>query len=215
MDKHNGNWSEDNGKPKWASKVSTKKIRQLYEADAQGICDPELIDDVGWALWQRCDSILTVTAAHNGHVRCPVCGEMIERKLPWSDDEFIQCTKCGWTLLWADYHQTYRGKQLFGANAVSIFEVYYHAFPKAEGAKEKMLLIDQLIHAFLINAVVIGRPAAANLIEGSLKDVIQFLDQLTSSDASAARIGDSRTAWKKTLQAADWSSIFLGDKRKK
>ena len=198
-----------NEKPHWARKVSQAKIRLLYERDAQGIIDLFLIDEVGWALWERCDSILTVTAAHHGHVLCPICGTVIERQNPWSADETVACAKCGWHILWATYHQSYRSKQLFGANAVGIFETYYKAFPRAQTAQEKMLLIDQLIHAFHIGLKEIGRPVAANLIEGSLKDVIRFLDKLTSGDASAAGIGDSRTVWKQMLAIADWSQPFI------
>jgi predicted RNA-binding Zn-ribbon protein involved in translation (DUF1610 family) len=196
--------------PQWAPKVPQFKIRLLYERDAQGIIDLDLIEEVGWALWQRCDSILTVTAAHHGHVLCPVCGTGIERQNPRSADETVACTKCGWHIPWAAYHQSYQGKQLFGANAVEVFETYHRAFPRAQAAQEKMVLIDQLIHAFHVGLKEsIGRPVAANLIAGSLKDVIRFLDQLTSGEASTTGIRDSRRAWKQTLSTADWSQAFI------
>jgi predicted RNA-binding Zn-ribbon protein involved in translation (DUF1610 family) len=199
-----------NENPHWAPKVSQAKIRLLYERDAQGIIDLDLIEEVGWALWERCDSILTVTAAHNGHVPCPTCGTVIARQKPWSADEIVECAKCGWRIPWATYHQGYRSKQLFGANAVDVFETYHKAFPGALMAQEKMVLIDQLIHAFHINLKQdIGRPVAANLIEGKLRDVIHFLDQLTSGDMSATGIGDLGTAWKQTLATADWSQSFI------
>jgi predicted RNA-binding Zn-ribbon protein involved in translation (DUF1610 family) len=199
-----------NEKPHWAPKISQAKIRLLYERDAQGIIDLVLIDEVGWALWERCDSILIVTAAHNGQVLCPICGTVIERQNPWADDEIVECTKCGWHIPWATYHQSYRSKQLFGANAIGVFETYHKAFPRAQTAQEKMLMIDQLLHAFHISLKEdIGRPVAANLIEGSLKDVIHFLDTLTSGEMSATGIGDSRTAWKQTLATANWSQVFI------
>jgi len=203
----------DSEKPHWAPKVSQVKIRLLYERDAQGIIDLTLIDDVGWALWERCDSILIVTAAHNGHVLCPTCGTVTERQNPWSADETVECAKCGWHVAWATYHQSYCSKQLFGANAVDVFEPYHQTFPRAQTAQEKMVLIDQLIHAFHVNLKeAIGRPVAANLIEGKLREVIHFLNKLSSSDASATGIGDSRTAWKQTLATADWSQPFIENK---
>ena len=196
--------------PHWASKVPQFKIRLLYERDAQGILDLDLIDEVGWVLWERCDSILTVTAAHNGHIPCPRCGTVIERQKPWPEDETVACATCGWHILWAAYHQSYQGKQLFGANAVDVFESYHKAFPRAQTAQEKMVLIDQLIHAFHMNLKAdIGRPVATNLIEGKLRDVIHFLNKLSGSDTSATGIGDSGTAWKKTLSTADWSQAFI------
>jgi hypothetical protein len=202
----------DDGRPRWAPKVPRGKIRRLYETDAQGILDTDLIDEVGWALWERCDSILVVTAAHNGRITCPSCGTAIEHPGGWSDEETIACAACDWQLPWAAYHQTYRGKQLFGANAVDIFEAYHRAFPKAQAGNEKMLLIDGLIHAFHVGLADIGRPVAANLIEGSLKDVIHFLDALTNGPASAAGLGDSHQAWRQTLTAASWTGPFIPNK---
>ena len=193
-----------NEKSHWAPKAPQARIRLLYERDAQGIIDIALIDEVGWALWERCDSILIVTAAHDGHVLCRSCGTVIERQDPWSGDEVVECLKCGWHIAWAMYHQSYRSKQLFGADAVEVFQTYHKAFRRAQTAQETVVLIDGLIHAFHIGLKEdIGRPVAANLIQGSLKDVIRFLDQLTSGEASATGIGNSRTAWKQTLAAAD------------
>jgi hypothetical protein len=202
--------SSGSATPQWAPKVPQFKIRLLYERDAQGIIDLELIDEVGWALWERCDSILTATAAHHGHVLCPGCGTVIERQNPWSAAETVECATCGWHMLWAAYHQSYHSKQLFGANAVDVFETYHRAFPRAGAAQEKMVLIDRVIHAFHVGLKEnIGRPVAANLIAGSLKDVIRFLDQLTSGEASATGISDSRTAWQQTLSSAGWSQAFI------
>lgn len=198
------------GKVRWASKVPPRKIRRLYETDATGIIDDELIDDVGWALWERCDSILTVTEAHYGQVRCPSCENVIERRNRGSDDEIVKCEKCGWQIKWENYHHTYRHKQLFGANAVDVFKAYHSAFPRGRSAKEKMLLIDRLIHEFHVGLKGLGRPVAANLIEGSLTEVIRFLDELTYRGESAAGVGDSREAWRRRLASAPWSKPFIG-----
>jgi hypothetical protein len=206
--------TQNEQKPQWAPKVPQAIIRRLYATDAQGIVDDELIDKVGWALWERCDSILTVTAAHRGQVRCPSCGTVIERQNPWSSDEQLQCGICDWRILWATYHQTYRGKQLFGANAVDIFEAFHHAFPRAQVAKVKMLLIEQLLHAFHVSLNEIGRPVAANVIAGTLAEVIQFLDTLTNDGSSARRMSDAHEHWQRTLAAASWSQPFLPTKRK-
>lgn len=195
--------------PEWAPKVPQGQIRRLYATDAQGILDPEQIAAVGWALWARCDSILTVTAAHYGEVRCPACDRTITRQEAWSADEQLVCTTCGWQLAWAAYHQTYRGKQLFGANAVESFAAYHRAFPQTQGPAAQMRQIDTLIHAFHVSLREVGRPVAANLIAGSLRAVIQLLDELAGGEASAAGLGDSRTAWRQTLAAAPWVLPFL------
>jgi hypothetical protein len=196
------------GRPRWARKVPRHHIRRLYEADAAGILDPELMDKVGWALWERCDSILAVTAAHHGRVRCPACGAAIVHEPYWTYEEQVVCPACSWRLAWGVYHQTYRGKQLYAANAAPVFEGFHQAFPQARTARTKMLLIDQLIHAFHLGLTDIGRPVAANLIEGSLKEVIEFLDRLTNAVPSAAGLPDSGAAWRRTLAAAAWIETF-------
>ncbi len=208
------------GIPSWAPKVSKAKIQRLYTSDANGILDEELIDEVGWELWSRCDSILTVTAAHYGRVTCPTCGTVIEhpsasaetageRSTPWREEDTIQCGSCGWQLPWTAYHQTYRGKQLFGANAVEVFEAYHKAFPQTSASNAKMLLIDQLIHAFHFGLTEFGRPVGANLIEGSLKEVILFLNALTNGPASATGIGSSQDTWRRNIESVSWARPFL------
>ena len=43
---------------RWAAKVSRAKIRQVYHKDALGLVDEELIEEVGFALLQRCENIV-------------------------------------------------------------------------------------------------------------------------------------------------------------
>ncbi len=92
---------------RWAPKVPQWQLRRLYETDAQGIVD-DLIDKVGWALWERCDSILTVTAVHYGHVRCVSCAIVIARQNAGAEEEYITCPTCGWSIAWVTYYRTYR-----------------------------------------------------------------------------------------------------------
>lgn len=195
--------------PDWAPKVSPGSIRRLYTTDALGITDEEQIEAVGWALWQRCESILTATAAHYGRVRCPACDTLFERERAWQPDEALVCPRCAWRLPWARYHQSYRGKQLFGANAVEQFEIYHREFPLAPSARAKMLCIDRLIHAFHVSLTAVGRPAAANLIGGTLREVILLLDGLAQGEGSAAGLGEAHTSWGEQLRAAEWARPFL------
>ncbi len=212
--------ASQNDIPRWAPKVSTAKIQRLYLSDANGMVDEELIDEVGWALWSRCESILTVTSAFYGRVICPACAVVIEHpsasaaarehRMPWHDEDILECGSCGWQLPWTAYHQTFRGRQLFVAGeAVDIFEAYHKAFPRASTPNAKMLLIDQLIHAFHIGQTELGRPVGANLIEGSMKNVIHFLDRLSYGPESATGIGNSRDTWRHNLESASWSRLFI------
>jgi hypothetical protein len=65
---------------RWAPRVASAKIHKLYQTDALGIVDEELIDLVGVALFARCQSILTVTEAAAGRVACPRCGVIVRRQ---------------------------------------------------------------------------------------------------------------------------------------
>jgi DNA-directed RNA polymerase subunit RPC12/RpoP len=89
-------------KIRWARRVSREKIRRLYELDAQGILDEELLDDVGFTLLLRCRDIITIDEARSGRVKCPRCASqrkrtIIERVSQKGDvrDEMIVCPECG------------------------------------------------------------------------------------------------------------------------
>jgi len=39
-------------------RVPRHKIRRLYESDARGMLDEELLDDVGYGIYARCQDII-------------------------------------------------------------------------------------------------------------------------------------------------------------
>ena len=81
----------------WASRVNPILIRRLYQTDAHGIVDEELIDAVGFALYARCQSTLQATEAHAGRIICPECGSLVGRDgVPWLKGAILDCASCGW-----------------------------------------------------------------------------------------------------------------------
>ena len=184
---------------RWAKKVPCEWIARLYAADAS-VPDEELADRVGWALAARCDNIVAVTVAYEtGQLPCPRCGETILRK----EDGFV--CPCGFAGTAEEFAKSYRGKQLYGANAMPVFRRFLREFPRAQEYREKMSAIDDLIHGFhLLHSwrlaeneenqaewteetgaeVPLGRSAAVNLLEGSLTEVLRFLERL-SADTGA------------------------------
>lgn len=137
---------------RWAPRVPLHKIRRLYETDALGLVDEEQIDDVGYALLARCQSVLEATEAHHhGRLRCPRCRAAIQRRgrpdRPQDDAEEVRCGTCGWATTARAYRATYRGKQLLGENALPAFDTFLRDFQRATSPQEKMLAIDRLIHA--------------------------------------------------------------------
>jgi hypothetical protein len=187
--------ADDKVLPRWAPRVEKHKIRRLYETDALGITDDELIDEVGYALLARCQSFLWATDATDGRARCPVC----RRIVPHGGDkeELLRCEPCGWELTWGDYFRTIQRKQLSGAEPVrELFRDFVARFPAAGRAREKMLLIDRLLHGYHWN-VKYGptRPVAINLIQGRLTDVVAFLDDLNYGEGSTPGTLENRDEW--------------------
>jgi hypothetical protein len=181
--------------PKWAPRVQRRKIRQLYETDAQGIYDLDLINEVGYALLARCESFITANRAREGELPCPQCSRSVPR------EETLRCS-CGWTLPWADYFKTIQHKQLSGAEPVlKQFRSFVSAFPSAPTPQARMQLIDRLIHGFHWYLKTGGptRPVAVNLIEGRLSDVVAFLDRLTYGEKSTPGIRETYAQWDKNI----------------
>src|SRR5260370_21975872 len=101
---------------RWAPRVNPHKIRRLYETDARGIVDDELIEELGFALYSRCQSILIATEAHAGRVQCPRCGNIVPHH--GGRNALLQCVQCSWRARCGDYHRTYQGNHLHCRGAI-------------------------------------------------------------------------------------------------
>ncbi len=186
---------------RWASRLSQRQIKQLYEADARGLCDEELIDDVGYSLYSRCQSILHVADAMVGRVHCPRCDTVVHRQTNDVDEE-LRCPACAWRTTWDAYHATYRTQELGAGGARDIFKHFVATWPGVRGSRDKMVLIDQLIHRwhwethYQTPSFGLGRPTGVNLIEGNRKQVLAFLDELTYGAASTAGLEQTKATWR-------------------
>jgi hypothetical protein len=186
---------------KWGPRVPKWKLRRLYESDAQGLLDDELLDDVGYTLLERCRDILKVASAQQGRIHCARCdrqGTTTFITLPPAEgdprDVELTCPICGWQITWGDYHLSFKRKQLNPGGAAETFAAFAENFSQARTPQSKMLTIDRLIHEFHYSYRSMPdlptRPVGVNLIEGHLEDVIAFLDDLSYGDDSY---------WKETL----------------
>lgn len=185
----------------WARKVSQAKVRRLYQMDALGIVDEELIDQVGIAFYARCQSILWVSRAQ---VRCPRCGHVFQVETGRAGEEAIMCPTvgCSWQTTYRQWHNSWRHQDLIGTRAASAFEAYVEQYGRARTAQEKMVSIDQLIHAFH-QRIVAGMPhrsAANNLIEGNHDQVIAFLDELTYGKESTPGLPEEHVKWQEKVK---------------
>ena len=191
--------------PQWAPRVRQDRIRRLYEQDAKGIVDDDLVNDVGYALLSRCQSFLEATAAVQGQAPCPVCARVVLHT--GKKEAVLQCP-CGWELPWEDYFATIQRKQLSGAEpVVQLFHHFVTGFPAARNPRDKVVMIDQLLHGFhWYQQQGYTRPVAVNLIEGKLADVIAFLDHLTYGAASTVGMQQTFTEWtEKSQNVRQWA----------
>jgi fructosamine-3-kinase len=189
----------------WGRRVPKWKLRRLYELDAQGLLDEELLDDVGFTLLARCRDILKVKDAQLGRVHCARCDRqgamtLIERPQTRGDprDVVLTCPVCGWQITWGDYHLSFKRQQLNPGGAVDSFQRFIQTYLQAATPQTKMLAIDRLIHEFDSSYASLPdqptRPVGVNLIEGKLEDVIAFLNALTFGGDPEAQ-----TRWQQKL----------------
>jgi hypothetical protein len=191
-------------KTRWARKVSQTKIRRLYLTDARGIVDEELIDEVGTALYARCQSVMVVSRAQ---ALCPRCGHIFPVGKGRSGQEEIKCPAegCSWQTTYEQWHHSWRHQDLIGTNAAAAFETYLDKYSQAQSPREKLLLIDQLLHTFHqgLIANLPHRSAANNLIEGNHQQVIAFLDELTYGDESTPSLKEQQAIWREQMKQVE------------
>lgn len=185
----------------WAPKVRPEKIWQLYQNDARGLVDPALVDDVGMALYLRCESVLLVSS---GMVKCPECRTTFATHWHASHPEAaIVCPTCSWATTSGQYHASWRHQDLIGVNAAAAFQTFVETYSSASTPRERMLQIDQLIHAFHfgLKGGAPHRSAANNLIEGSHSQVLGLLDRLSGNPPTASEASSDDTVWRQQVDA--------------
>ena len=202
---------------KWCKKVPQALIARLYNQSVSGIEDDELINEVGCALYARCESI--VSATNGFEKKCLICLNC-GADVPLSNNIF-DCP-CGFHATWDEFKKSYKGKQLHAANALPVFISYLKDFPKAQTYGEKLVCIDILIHSFHLKlsyyrilesyditdeSVELNRPTGANLIEGSLHEVILFLDKLSSIEGYSK----GKAQWRSIVERANGGKILTRD----
>jgi len=214
----------DNGRSeiRWSPRVPKWKVRRLYELDAQGILDEELLDDVGFTLLLRCRDIVTIDEARRGKVRCPRCAKqkkrtIIDRIYVAGDvrDEVITCSECGWQITWGEYALSFKRKQLNSGGALTAFKRYIREFGAAQRPQQKTLAVDRLIHEFHYSLRAQPdlpcRPVGVNLIQGKLGDVVQFLDELTYGQQTTEGLEENRAAWLGEMTKIPWIDFVSSD----
>ena len=182
-------------RPHWTGRVPRHKIARLYATDAQGIVDKDLIDEVGIALYARCEAIMLATEARDGKAVCPKCESIVYHS---GKSEVVECSDCSWEFPWKDYLNSTRRKQLSVGGIETFLKEFMKQFPRADTPRKKMIQIDNLLHRYHWELKgEAGRPSAVNLIGGKIAEVMEFLNDLTYSEKSAPGLKENYSRWRK------------------
>ena len=82
---------------------------------------------------------------------------------------------------------------------------FAEAYPAATTSRTRMLLIDQLLHAFHqdLRRATPGRSVAHNLIEGNQRQALELLDSLAYGDHSPPERRATYAAWRERAPLRD------------
>ena len=188
-------------RPTWAGRVPRHKIAELYKKDALGICDEDLIDEVGIGLLVRIREIFRAREANSGLARCPLCRCGIAHDF---DPAFlIRCESCNWELAWSEYQKSFQGKHLIASGMSAFMKEYLEKYQVAKSPRQKIILIDTLIHRYHweLEGGLTG-PGARDLIGGKTQDVIDFLNELSYGTKSNPEILATRQEWLDKVRAS-------------
>ena len=172
----------------WARRVSRRDIQRLYESDANGMLDEELLDKVHYAIHTRVSDMFEVREAQQfGRVKCRNCGMPIAasyRMGSASKNNVLKCDQCDWQVTCGEFYASYTGGSLLPGSVTHLFEEYLERFPNAKTSSQKMLLVDWLIHQFHVNQGVARMPVGVNVIQGSTDQVRELIESLAGSPSS-------------------------------
>ena len=180
----------------WARRVSRRKIQRLYESDAQGLLDEDLLNEVHYAIYARvCDMFEVREAQQFGRVKCRQCGAAIPQPYQMgtrNKGKILKCEKCGWQVTCGEFYKSYSGKSMLPGSMTDMFEEYLARFPKAKTPTEKLLLIDWPIHQFHVMQGVAGKPMGQNVIQGTADQVRELIETLAYGPGNTEGLSRSR-----------------------
>jgi len=188
----------------------------MYATETQGRLDEELVEKVGYSLHQRCRSILMVTGGEQ--VDCPACNfEIVSNRGRWSRQNPVVCPVCDWSATYGEWRDSWRHRDLVGGNAVKVIQAYYMIYLKVITPEQRLLMIDQLLHAFHWSTrhQRLHAPAAKLLIQGDLEEVLAFMDELAGMEFKRKDLNLTKEEYQLTLDRVAESFGFIRDSRQK
>ena len=191
----------------WAKRVSRRDILRLYESDAQGLLDEDLLNEVHYAIYVRvCDMFEVREAQQYGRVTCRQCSVPISqpyRMGTHNKQNVLKCDNCGWQVTCGEFYKSYSGKSMLPGSVPELFESYLERFPKAKTPSQKLLLIDWLIHQFHVMQGVAGKPVGQNVIQGTVDQVRELIETLAYGPGNTQGLSSPK----------DWCSTYYNPVR--
>ncbi len=190
--------------PAWAPRLRKAEIERLYRSCENGLLDEDLVDEVGYGLYARCESMLEVTEIlRTGRPKCPACKATLPSR-NWEPDEMLVCPACEWKCPAQLYQKTHSRKNFSTGGHDEDLRAFMHKFRTSQSYGEKLVLIDTLIHYFHW-ASEQGRPLATAFIEGNMKSTVAFLDRLSYGDSVPDAVHRTREEWRRKWAKNGWS----------
>jgi hypothetical protein len=169
--------SKDVAKAEWARKVPRHKIRQLYRSDARGILDEDRVDDVAYRFYARCAYLLALAKAGAEEGVTAWRGRVVQRPPRW--DGFVKLARYPWEI---SRYEAFADTGLLAEGRTAALLAYFvERLPAARPPREKMLLINRLVHECHESLKAPGpaaRPLAVELITGARSQIRALLDEL-------------------------------------
>jgi hypothetical protein len=179
----------------WAGKVSRRDIQRLYESDARGLLDEDLLNQVLVTIYVSVNDMFEVHQAQKqGRVKCRSCKAYLPQPYVMggpNKNNPLECAQCGWGTTCGEFYASYTGKDMLPGSRTELFQEFLERFPAAQSPQKKMLLLDWLIHAFHMQSGVSSRLVAMNVIQGPRDQLIELLTQLAADEKGVA----SKKAW--------------------
>lgn len=193
----------NNDKFHWSKRISRRDIQRLYESDAKGLLDEDLLNEIHYAIYVRVRDMFEVRDAQQfGQVKCRQCKEPIMQPYQMGSrnkNKVLKCEKWGWQVTCGEYYKSYAGKSMLPGSVSNLFESYLERFPRAKTLSEKILLIDWLIHQFHVMQDVARMPVGQNVIQGNADEVRELIETLA--------YGPGNTQGLSSLE--EWRSIYF------
>ena len=185
----------------WAPRVARRDVQRLYESDAAGLLDENLLEKVASGIHARVQDMLELRLAQTfGRVTCRACGARVPQPYQMGSgarDKILQCGQCGWQVTCGQYYESYNGKRMLPGAAHEVFETFAERWPKARTPQQKLLVVDWLIHQFHMNQGIAGRPVGENVIQGDARQVSELIAGLAGG--SRAEGAEGAPGWSDTF----------------